>query len=149
MLKRRGSGLVSHRGTRIANFGPGSSGARATMSSSGSSHGSSQAVRRIRVRVEQARFRTTVPVAPPTLLDAKEYTAGELVGPYRAAVDRRVRPAVAETDTLDGRAAGKSPDLPQKDTRPHALAYKRVRAATAQATAQQGLEPRSVGFKGK
>jgi hypothetical protein len=105
-------------------------------------------VREIRVRVEQAGFRTSALVVATTLLDPVAFTREDLAGLYRARwnaeLDLRSLKRTLQMDVL----RGKTPDLVRKEVWAHVLAYNLVRTAMAQAAAEHEIEPRTISFKG-
>jgi hypothetical protein len=105
-------------------------------------------VREVRVRVDQAGFRTRALVVVTTLLDAEAVTAGDLGQLYRerwnAELDLRALKRTMQMDVL----RCKTPDLVRKEIWAHILAYNLIRGVMAQAAAHRGVEPRSVSFKG-
>ena len=105
-------------------------------------------IREIRVRVEQAGFRTTTLVVATTLLDPDAFTQDDLAQLYRtrwnAELDLRSLKRSLQMDVL----RGKTPDLARKEVWSHVLAYNLVRTAMAQAAAEHNIEPRSISFKG-
>lgn len=105
-------------------------------------------VREVRVRVQQAGFRTKVLVVATTLLDAEAVTAGDLAQLYRqrwsAELDLRSLKRTMQMDVL----RCKSPELVRKEIWAHILAYNLVRAVIAQAATRRAIEPRAISFKG-
>jgi hypothetical protein len=105
-------------------------------------------VREIRVRVEQAGFRTTVLIVATTLLDPAAFTRDDLAQLYRARwnaeLDLRSLKQTLQMDVL----RCKTPELVRKELWAHVLAYNLIRTVMAQAAARHGLDPRSISFKG-
>ncbi|MDQ1500599.1 MAG: hypothetical protein QOI86_3939 [Actinomycetota bacterium] len=105
-------------------------------------------IRECRVRVEQPGFRTRALVVATTLLDAKEFTKGDLAQVYRARwnaeLDLRSLKQTLQMDVL----RCKTPELVRKEIWAHILAYNLIRTVMAQAAAKRGIEPRSISFKG-
>ena len=108
----------------------------------------SLSVREVRVRVEQAGFRTKVLVVATTLLAPEEFTAADLAQLYRqrwnAELDLRSLKRTLSMDVL----RCKTPGLVRKEIWAHILAYNLIRAVMAQAATRRGVEPRSISFKG-
>jgi Transposase DDE domain len=108
----------------------------------------SLSIREVRVRVEQAGFRTRALVVATTLLDPEEFTAGDLARLYRerwnAELDLRSLKRTLQMDVL----RCKTPDLVRKEIWAHVLAYNLIRTVMAQAAAEHDLAPRSISFKG-
>jgi Transposase DDE domain len=104
-------------------------------------------VRECRVRVVQAGFRTRSLIVATTLLDAEEYTKGDLAQLYRARwnieLDFRSLKAVLQMDML----RCKTPELVRKEIWMHVLAYNLIHTVMAQAASQNGTSPRSISFK--
>jgi hypothetical protein len=105
-------------------------------------------VRERRVWVEQAGFRSRVIIVVTTLLDAEAFPADDLARLYRARwnaeLDLRSLKRTLQMDVLRCR----TPELVRKEIWTHLLAYNLIRTVMAQAAAEQGVEPRSVSFKG-
>ena len=105
-------------------------------------------VREVRIRVEQAGFRTKSIVVVTTLLDSFQTTREDLAVLYRARwnneLDLRSIKTTMQMDIL----RGKSPELVHKEIWTHVLAYNLIRTVMAQAATKHGLDPRSISFKG-
>jgi IS4 transposase len=105
-------------------------------------------VRECRVQVAQPGFRVQAFVIATTLLDAAEFTAGDLAQLYRARwnaeLDLRSLKQTLQMDVL----RCKTPELVRKELWTHILAYNLIRTVIAQAASQHGLDPRSISFKG-
>jgi len=105
-------------------------------------------VREVRIRVEQAGFRTKSIVVVTTLLDPFQTTREDLAVLYRARwnneLDLRSIKTTMQMDIL----RGKSPELVHKEIWAHVLAYNLIRTVMAQAATKHGLDPRSISFKG-
>lgn len=105
-------------------------------------------VRECRVRVDQPGFRTRTLVVATTLLDAKEFAKDELAQLYRARwnaeLDLRSLKQTLQMDVLRCR----TPGLVRKELWTHVLAYNLIRTIIAQAATKDGVEPRSISFKG-
>src|SRR3954447_7218992 len=105
-------------------------------------------VRECRVRVEQPGFRVKTLTIATTLLDASEFTRDELAQLYRvrwnAELDLRSLKQTMQMDIL----RCKTPELVRKELWAHILAYNLIRTVMAQAASRQGIEPRSISFKG-
>jgi DDE family transposase len=105
------------------------------------------AVREVRVRVEQAGFRTRALVVVTTLLDAA-VTARDLGLLYRARwhaeLDLRSLKVTLGMDVLRCR----TPGMVGKEVWAHLLAYNLIRTVMAQAAAELEVLPREVSFKG-
>ena len=105
-------------------------------------------VRECRVRIEQPGFRIRTLVIATTLLDAEEFTIADLAQLYRARwnaeLDLRSLKQTLQMDVL----RCKTPELVRKELWTHILAYNLIRTIMAQAAKQDGIEPRSISFKG-
>ncbi len=105
-------------------------------------------IRETRVRVAQPGFRTKSIVVVTTLLDPKQTTKEDLAFLYRARwnneLDLRSIKTTMQMDIL----RGKSPELVHKEIWTHVLAYNLIRTIMAQAATNNGLDPRSISFKG-
>jgi hypothetical protein len=105
-------------------------------------------IREIRVRVEQAGFRTETLIIATTLLDADEFTKDDLAQLYRARwnaeLDLRSLKQTLQMDVL----RCKTPELARKELWTHILVYNLIRTIMAQAATKHGIEPRSISFKG-
>jgi IS4 transposase len=103
-------------------------------------------VREVRVRVQQAGFRTRSVVVVTTLLDPAQASKGELASLYRARwnneLDLRSIKVTLQMDML----RCKTPELVRKEIWTHVLAYNLIRAVMAQAAAGEGVPPRSISF---
>jgi Transposase DDE domain len=105
-------------------------------------------VRECRARVEQPGFRVRGLIIATTLLDAGEFTKGDLATLYRARwlaeLDLR-----SLKETMQMRVLRcKAPESVRKELWAHILAYNMIRTVIAQAASKHGLEPRSISFKG-
>lgn len=105
-------------------------------------------VRECRIRVEQRGFRVQSLIVATTLLEAGDFTKDDLANLYRsrwhAELDLR-----SLKETMQMRVLRcKSPELVRKELWAHILAYNLIRTIIAQAASRQGLEPRSISFKG-
>lgn len=105
-------------------------------------------IRECHVRVEQPGFRTKTLIVATTLLDAESVTKDDLATLYRARwnaeLDLRSLKETLQMDILRCH----TPELVRKELWTHILAYNLIRTIMAQAASQQGLEPRSISFKG-
>jgi len=105
-------------------------------------------IRETRVRVEQPGFRVKTLIVATTLLDANEFTKGDLAQLYRARwnaeLDLRSLKRTLQMDVL----RCKTPELVRKEIWTHVLAYNLIRTIMAQAATKHGIEPRSISFKG-
>jgi hypothetical protein len=105
-------------------------------------------IREIRVQVRQPGFRSRSMIVVTTLLDAKEVTANDLAGLYRARwnaeLDLRSLKQTMQMDIL----RCKTPELVRKEIWTHILAYNLIRTIMAQAAANHDIEPRTISFKG-
>jgi hypothetical protein len=105
-------------------------------------------VRECRVRVGQPGFRVQTLIVATTLLDADEFAKDDLAHLYRARwhgeLDLRSLKETLQMDVL----RCKTPELVRKELWTHILAYNLIRTIMAQAAAKQGIEPRSISFKG-
>src|SRR5271170_1463740 len=105
-------------------------------------------VRECRVQIEQPGFRIQTLVLATTLLDADEFTRGDLAQLYRARwhaeLDLRSLKQTLQMDIL----RCKTPELARKELWAHVLAYNLIRTIMAQAASKHGIEPRSISFKG-
>jgi len=105
-------------------------------------------VRECFIRVEQRGFRVRTLIVATTLLEADQYSKGDLATLYRARwyaeLDLR---SIKETLQM-GVLRCKTPELVRKELWTHILAYNLIRTIMAQAASKHGLEPRSLSFKG-
>jgi hypothetical protein len=105
-------------------------------------------VREVRVRVEQAGFRTREIIVVTTLLDPNEYSKDDLADLYRARwnqeLDLRSIKTTMQMDVL----RCKTPGLVHKEVWTHLLAYNLIRTVMAQAAEKHGVSPRTLSFKG-
>src|SRR6516225_9505974 len=105
-------------------------------------------IRECRVRIAQPGFRVKTIIVATTLLDADEFTKDDLAQLYRARwnadLDLRSLKETLQMDVL----RCKTPELVRKELWTHILAYNLIRTIMAQAASQQGIEPRSLSFKG-
>jgi hypothetical protein len=105
-------------------------------------------VRECRVRVEQRGFRVRTLIIATTLLDADEYSKGDLARLYRARWDAELDlRSLKETLQMDVLRC-KTPQLVRKELWAHILAYNLIRTVVAQAATRYGVEPRTISFKG-
>lgn len=104
-------------------------------------------VREVRVFVRQ-KFRTKELIVVTTLLDAEEYTTGEIADLYRrrwdAELNLRSMKIVMQMDHL----RCKAPHRVRNEFYMHLLAYNLIRQVMAAAASRAGTEPRTVSFKG-
>jgi hypothetical protein len=105
-------------------------------------------IREARFRIEQPGFRTKAVVVVTTLLDPVETTKDDLAALYRARwnneLDLRSIKSTMQMDIL----RCKTPDLVHKEVWTHILAYNLIRTIMAQAATKDGVEPRTISFKG-
>lgn len=105
-------------------------------------------VRECRVRVEQPGFRVRALIVATTLLDAVEFTGGDLAGLYRlrwqGELDLRSLKQTLQMDVL----RCQTPESVRKELWAHILAYNLIRTIMARAATRHGVEPRSISFKG-
>jgi hypothetical protein len=105
-------------------------------------------VRECRVRVAQRGFRVKTLIIATTLLDAEAFTQEDLAQLYRARwnaeLDLRSLKQTLQMDIL----RCKTPELVRKELWTHILAYNLIRTIMAQAATKQGIEPRTLSFKG-
>ena len=105
-------------------------------------------VRECRVRVEQPGFRVKTLVLATTLLDPNEFPKHDLAELYRARwnaeLDLRSLKISLQMDIL----RCKTPELVRKEIWTHILAYNLIRTIMAQAATENGVEPRTISFKG-
>lgn len=105
-------------------------------------------IREARIRVVQHGFRTTTLLIATTLLDAAIFTKDDLAQLYRARwnaeLDLRSLKRTLQMDVL----RCKTPELVRKEIWTHVLAYNLIRTIMAQAARKEGIEPRSISFKG-
>jgi hypothetical protein len=105
-------------------------------------------IREGRVRVDQPGFRVQTLLVATTLLEAAAFTKDDLTTLYRARwhaeLDLRSLKRTMQMDVL----RCKTPELVRKEIWTHVLAYNLMRTIMAQAASKQGLEPRSISFKG-
>jgi hypothetical protein len=105
-------------------------------------------IRQVRVRVEQAGFRTRAIVVATTLLDAEEISKDDLGQLYRARWNAELDlSSLKETMQMDILRC-KAPESVRKEIWTHILAYNLIRAIMAQAASKHALDPRSISFKG-
>ena len=104
-------------------------------------------VRETRVRVKQKGFRSRTIIVVSTLLEPREFTAGDLAELYRARwsseLDLRSLKQTMQMEIL----RCKTPALVRKEVWTHILAYNLIRTVIAQAATRYSLEPRSISFK--
>ena len=83
-----------------------------------------------------------------TLLDPEEVSANDLAELYRARwnaeLDLRSLKETMQMDIL----RCKTPELVRKEIWTHILAYNLIRTIMAQAASRQGIQPRTISFKG-
>jgi hypothetical protein len=164
MLKERGCELVSrlNKGRRKADFRKGirlgkddhvvcwrkPNSIRSVDRKTYNSFPDEVAIREVRVRVEQAGFRTKTVVVVTTLLDPKQTTKEDLAKLYRARwnneLDLRSIKSTMQMEVLRCR----TPELVRKEVWTHVLAYNLIRTIMAQAASKHGKDPRSISFKG-
>jgi len=105
-------------------------------------------LREIRVHVTQKGFRTKVLLLVTTLLDAGEYTHGDLADLYRgrwqAELNLRSLKIVLEMDHL----RCKTPHRVRNEFHMHLLAYNLIRQVMAAAACESGQKPWHISFKG-
>ena len=105
-------------------------------------------IRECCIRVEQAGFRVQTLIIATTLVDTDLFTKDDLATLYRARwnaeLDLRSLKETLQMDVL----RCKTPALVRKELWTHILAYNLIRTIMAQAASQQGIEPRSLSFKG-
>jgi hypothetical protein len=105
-------------------------------------------VRELQVRVQQRGFRTRSLIVATTLLDATEYTKGEIGSLYRArwTIELSIR-SLKQTLGMDVLRC-KTPEMVRKEIWCHMMVYNLVRAAMANAAAVCKRLPRTVSFCG-
>ena len=105
-------------------------------------------VRECHIHIEQAGFRSKSIVVVTTLLDAEEFTKEDLASLYRARwnaeLDLRDVKETLQMDIL----RCKTPELVRKEIWTHILAYNLIRTIMAQAATRDGIQPRTISFKG-
>ena len=105
-------------------------------------------VREIRVRVEQAGFRTKILVVVTTELDSDLISKDDLAQLYRERwsneLDLRSIKTTMQMDVL----RCKTPELVRKEIWTHILAYNLIRTIIAQSATKHGILPRTISFKG-
>jgi hypothetical protein len=105
-------------------------------------------LREVRVRVEQAGFRTDEILVVTTLLNPEKYTAAELATLYRrrwqAELNLRSLKCVMQMDQL----RCKTPHRVRNEFFMHLAAYNLIRRTMAVAAARGGIEPWTISFKG-
>lgn len=105
-------------------------------------------VRELRVSVEQPGFRTKLIIVVTTLLDPQEFAMSDLAQLYRTRwhqeLDLRSIKTTLQMDIL----RCKSQELVRKELWTQILAYNLIRSVMAQAANKQGIQPRSISFKG-
>jgi hypothetical protein len=105
-------------------------------------------VREFRVRIEQPGFRIQTLVIATTLLDAEAFTKEDLAQLYRARWNAELDLRTLKTTMQMEMLRCKTPELVRKEIWTHILAYNLIRTIMAQAATKQGLEPRTISFKG-
>ena len=102
----------------------------------------------MRIRVEQAGFRTREIIVVTNLLDPMEYSKQDLAELYQARwnqeLDLRSIKTTMQMDVL----RCKTPELARKEVWTHLLAYNLIRTVMAQAAAKHDVLPRTISFKG-
>jgi hypothetical protein len=105
-------------------------------------------MRELRVRIEQAGFRTKSLVVVTSLLDAELYPRAELATLYRqrwhCELDIRSIKSLMRMDVL----RCKTPEMVRKEFWAHLLAYDLVRGVIAEAASGHGVPPRELSFQG-
>jgi hypothetical protein len=105
-------------------------------------------IRELRVRVMQRGFRTRTLIVMTTLLDAQEFTHGELANLYRARwhaeLDLRSIKQTLKMDVL----RCKTPAMVRKEFWGHLLAANLIRGVMAESALRHGLLPRQLSFQG-
>jgi hypothetical protein len=105
------------------------------------------AVREVRSRVERPGFRTRWIVVVTTLLDPGQASKEELASLYRARWNNELDLRSIKVTLQMDRLRCKTPELVRKEIWAHVLAYNLIRTVMAQATAVEGVPPRTIGFK--
>jgi hypothetical protein len=105
-------------------------------------------IREVRLVGTRPGFRTRTVIVATTLLDAEEFSAGELTELYRqrrhAKLDLRSLKQSMHLDDL----RCQSPDTAHREIRTHLLAYNPIRTVMAQAAATHDVAPRTISFEG-
>ena len=105
-------------------------------------------VREVRIRVQQAGFRSKEIIIVTTLLDPKEFSKQDLAELFRARwnqeLDLRSIKVTMQMDFL----RCKTPELVRKEAWTHLLAYNLIRTVMAQAADKHDVQPRTLSFKG-
>jgi Transposase DDE domain len=105
-------------------------------------------MRELRVRIEQAGFRTKSLVVVTSLLDAELYPRAELATLYRqrwhCELDIRSIKSLMRMDVL----RCKTPEMVRKEFWAHLLVYDLIRGVIAEAASRDGVPPRELSFQG-
>lgn len=105
-------------------------------------------VREVRFRVDRPGFRTREIIVATTLLDAKQYSKGEIAELYhhRWRVELSIRD-IKQTLGMDV-LRGKTPEMLRREIWTHLLAYNLVRQVIAQSAREREVSPRGISFAG-
>lgn len=105
-------------------------------------------VREMRIRVEQAGFRTKEIIIVTTLLDPTEFSKQDLAELFRARWNQELDLRSIKTTMQMDFLRCKTPELVRKEAWTHLLAYNLIRTVMAQAADQHDVQPRTISFKG-
>ena len=104
-------------------------------------------VRELRIRVEQAGFRSKEIIIVTTLLDPKEFSKQDLADVFRARWNQELDLRSIKTTMQMDFLRCETPDLVRKEVWTHLLAYNLIRTVMAQAADKHGQQPRTLSFK--
>lgn len=105
-------------------------------------------IREVRVRVEGGTKRVRKLVVATTLLDPREYRAGELGGIFRQRWDVELNLRSLKTNMKMEMLRTKSPEMVRKEIATHLLAYNLIRGIMAEAAKAADVKPRRLSFMG-
>ena len=104
-------------------------------------------VRELRIRVEQAGFRSKEIIIVTTLLDPTEFSKQDLADLFRARWNQELDLRSIKTTMQMDFLRCETPDLVRKEVWTHLLAYNLIRTVMAQAADKHGQHPRTLSFK--
>lgn len=105
-------------------------------------------VREARVFIKQTGFRTKQIVIVTNLLDPVCYPKEDLADLYRRRWNNELDLRSIKSEMGMECLRCKTPELVRKEIWAHALAYNLIRTVMAQAATNNGLQPRTISFKG-
>ena len=105
-------------------------------------------VREMRIRVEQAGFRTKEVIIVTTLLDPTEFSKQDLADLFRTRWHQELDLRSIKTEMQMDFLRCKTPELVRKEVWTHLLAYNLIRTVIAQAADKHDVQPRTLSFKG-